>query len=388
MLVTGFDIIYFWVARMMKMGLHFTGEAPFTDVVIHGLIRAADGRKMSKSLNNAIDPLDLVERFGADSVRLTLVQSAAPGSDIPLDEAWVDAARRFGNKLWNALRFAVDHVGIRGVPASGGYPQDPAPIDRWILARLAAVTRQYDALLDEYRFSDAAGLVYSFAWSEVFDWYLEMAKPALRDESRAGGTKETLGVVLRDLLKLFHPVIPFLTEELWSELVGSGLLITADWPEPPSVVAPHGVDALQEVVVAVRRFRSEHSLGGEPLEVLLTDPEGMVEDWWVEQIASLARADATLGEAPGEGSGYARVGSGPVGAFVALAGLVDPAEECRRIEKAIRDTEELLARSEAKLANPQFRERAPEAVVAKEEAKAADFTAALEKLRAQHAELC
>jgi valyl-tRNA synthetase len=387
-LVTGFDIIYFWVARMMKMGLFFLGEAPFADVVIHGLIRAADGRKMSKSLGNAIDPIELVDRYGADSVRLTLMQSAAPGQDIPLDESRVDAARRFGNKVWNAFRFAVEHEQVSGVPAEGGYPEDPGPVDRWILGRLATVAGEYDALMDEYRFSDAVGLLYNFAWSEVFDWYLEMAKPALRDEGRAGDTRRTLGVVLRDLLKLFHPVIPFLTEELWTELGDGSLLVTATWPSARHYEPEPGVEALRELIVAIRRFRSEHNLGSRRFEVLVDDPSGVAASWWVEHLDALGRATADLGGGPADVSGHARLTVGPVQAFIPLAGVIDPAEECPRLEKEIAATEDLLAGSQAKLANPSFRERAPETVVAKEQAKADEFAAKLERLRAQHAELC
>ncbi|MEX2419685.1 MAG: class I tRNA ligase family protein, partial [Acidimicrobiia bacterium] len=180
-LVTGFDIIYFWVARMIKLGIHLTGEIPFPDVVLHGLVRADDGRKMSKSLGNAIDPLDVVERHGADALRLSLVQAAAQGQDVPFQEEWVDAARRFGNKLWNAVRFATEHLEVGEVPAVGGYPEDPGPEARWILARLAHSVGRIDRMLDEYRFSEAYATAYNFAWSEAFDWYIELTKAPLRD---------------------------------------------------------------------------------------------------------------------------------------------------------------------------------------------------------------
>ena len=386
-LVTGFDIIYFWVARMMKMGLHFPGEKPFSDIVIHGLIRAADGRKMSKSLGNALDPIELVDEYGADAVRLTLMQSAAPGGDIPLDETWVDAARRFGNKVWNAFRFAIEHVGVRNVPVTGGYPDNPDAIDRWILGRLAEVTAEYDALLDVYRFSDAVGLLYSFAWSEVFDWYLEMVKPAIRDEDRGTDVGRTLGIVLRDLLKLLHPVVPYVTEELWSELVGDGLAITAAWPEPPRYDSAPGMGTFQELVVGIRRFRSEHNLGARPLSVFIDDPAGVSAEWWGEQFEALARATAILG-APEDAAGHARITAGSVQALIPLAGVIDAAAECPRLEEAITDTVDRLAKSEAKLANPDFRSRAPEAVVTNEQAKADAFRATLDKLRTQHAELC
>jgi valyl-tRNA synthetase len=387
-LVTGFDIIYFWVARMMMMGIHFGDAVPFRHVVIHGLVRAEDGRKMSKSSGNALDPLELVERYGADSVRLALLQSAAPGHDIPLKEDWIDAARRFGNKVWNALRFAVEHMEVTGVPSDGGYPADAGPEDAWILGRLADVTAEYDRLLDQYRFSDAVGLLYNFAWAEVFDWYLEMAKPLLRDEQRRPATRATLGVVLRDLLKMFHPVVPFVTEELWSELGDGSLLITASWPRPPEYTSPAGIDELQQLVAGIRRFRSEHQLSPRTeVPVLIEDAAGVARGWWADQLHSLAAAPVVSHGAPQDVSGHTRLAVGSIQAFIPLAGLVDVAAERPRLEKAIGDVQATLSKTEAKLANANFRDRAPAEVVAKEEAKAAELQGRLAKLQSQLAEL-
>ena len=387
-MVTGFDIIYFWVARMMKMGIHFMGDAPFPDIAIHGLVRAADGRKMSKSSGNALDPLELAATYGADSIRLTLLQSAAPGSDVSVNEEWIDAARRFGNKLWNALRFAVEHMDITGVPGDGGYPPEPSPEDAWVLSRLSTVAAEVDRLLDEYRFSDAVGLLYNFAWSEVFDWYLEMAKTSLQDEGRAAGARQTLGAVLRDLLKLFHPIIPFVTEELWSELGDGSLLITSSWPKPPVVGAPAGMDELQELVVGVRRFKAEHQLSPRTeVPVLIDDPDGVCAGWWSSQLRVLAGASIRVDGAPDDVAGHTRMTAGRLQAFIPLAGLVDVDAERPRLEKAIAEVEETLAKSRAKLDNPNFRDRAPADVVGKEEQKAAEFEATIQKLRSQLLEL-
>jgi valyl-tRNA synthetase len=386
-LVTGFDIIYFWVARMMMMGLYSTGAEPFTDISIHGLIRTPDGRKMSKSSGNAVDPLELVERYGADPLRLSLIQAAAPGHDVPYDEAWTDAARRFGNKLWNALRFAVEHMGISNVPVDGGYPEDSGPEDAWVLERLADVTSEFDRLFDEYRFSDAYGLLYNFAWAEVFDWYLEMAKGSLRDEDRAPITRVTLGVVLRDLLKLFHPAIPFLTEELWGELGDGSLLITASWPSPPGANGPEGMDTLQDLIVRLRRFRSEHQISPKtPIDITVNDPDGLAEEWWSEHLESLAGCTVTYGEPSSDGA-VSRVIAGTVQAFIPLDGLVDVDAERKRLSKAITNGDADLERSRAKLANPSFRERAPTEVVAGEEAKVASAEERISKLKAQLEEL-
>ncbi|CAN5413618.1 MAG: valine--tRNA ligase [Acidimicrobiia bacterium] len=387
--VTGFDIITFWVSRMLMTGMRFMGEKPFSDIVIHGLVRAADGRKMSKSAGNALDPLDLADRYGADAVRLALVQSAAPGHDIPLNQDWIDAGRRFGNKLWNAVRFAVEHGGVGGVPATGGYPADPGPEDAWILGRLAAVATEYDAHLDQYRFSDAVTTVYNFAWSEVFDWYLEMTKPLLSGE---GGevTRATLGVVLRDLLALFHPVIPHLTEELWAELGDGSLLITAPWPQPPAVQdAADGMTELLGIVTEIRRFRAEHSLGGRrldiQLDIRLDAPAAIGRPWWRSQVERLGRVTVTGPVETGAG-GSALLTAGAVSIHIPMAGVVDVETERPKLERAIAENEARLAASERTLANPSFREQAPTDVVAKEEAKRDEFAAALDRLRNRRAE--
>jgi valyl-tRNA synthetase len=387
-LVTAFDIITFWVSRMMMMGIHFMGEVPFRDVAIHGLVRSEDGRKMSKSLGNALDPLELVERYGADAVRLALVQSAAPGHDIPMKEEWIDAARRFGNKIWNAVRFAAEHVGVTDVPVSGGYPEDPGPEDAWILQRLAEVGTEFDRLFDDYRFSDAYGLLYNYAWSEVFDWYIEMAKTPLKGGPEADVTRQTLGVVLRDLLKYFHPAIPHVTEELWSHLGGAELLATAPWPEPPEAEGPRSMATFQDLVGGIRRFRSEYQISPrQPLEAIIVDPTGRESDWWLVQMEALVGAETSFGEAPRSPSGYRHLISGQVEVFIPIADLIDVPAEQTRLTKAMTEIDELLTRSRKKLANKSFRERAPEDVVQKEEAKVSELEATLTKLRVQRAEL-
>ncbi|NQV06065.1 class I tRNA ligase family protein, partial [bacterium] len=385
-MVTGYDIIYFWVARMIKMGLHFPAEAPFPDIVIHGLVRAPDGRKMSKSLGNTVDPLDVAEEHGADALRLALIQAAAPGQDVPFQIEWVDAARRFGNKLWNAVRFALPHVEGAGVPANGGYPDDPAPEAAWILSRLSATTTRFDELMDEYRFSEAYGLLYNFAWSEAFDWYLELAKGQLK--SGDPETAATVGVVLRDILKLFHPVMPFVTEELWSHLVGDGLLAGADWPEPPNVSGPASFGVFQDLITAFRRFRAEHGLGPRhPLDVVIADPDGVADGWWAAQVASLAGLQPAWTTRLDDTSGRTRMVIGPLQAFISLEGIVDIEAERARLEKALVDARGLAESTERKLANKEFIAKAPEAVVAKERAKAQEAAERMAKLSAQLDEL-
>jgi valyl-tRNA synthetase len=388
-LVTGFDIIFFWVARMMKMGIHFTDEVPFTDIVIHGMVRDAAGRKMSKSTGNVLDPLDLIDEYGADSVRLALLQSAAPGHDIPLNTDWVDASRRFGNKLWNATRFAVEFMDVSDVPVDGGYPDDPGPEDAWILSRLGEVAAQVDRLLDEYRISDAYGLLYNFAWSEVFDWYLEMAKTIAKDDGRSNTMRRTLGVVLRDVLKLFHPAIPFVTEELWSAMSrGGDLLITAPWPRVPAYEAPRHVESLQELVTEVRRFRSQHQIARKTeMPVIVVSRDDPVPEWWLAQLADLADCAPHNAEPPDPVTGHARMSSDGVEVFIALEGLIDVEAERPRIERVITDLEASVERSMAKLDNPSFRDKAPAEVVAQEQQRMQEAQAELAKQRRHLAEL-
>jgi len=384
-LVTGYDIIYFWVARMMQMGIHFLGEVPFADIMIHGLVRTADGAKMSKSSGNTIDPLEVGREYGIDPLRLALLQAASPGQDVPLDMEWVQGTRKFGNKLWNGVRFGLSNLEA-SVPADGGYPEDPAPVNAWVLSRLAAVAARFDELADEYRFSDAFGLLYSFTWSEVFDWYLEMAKPMLTSEL-AYETKATLGVVLRDVIKLFHPAIPFLTEELWSHLVGEGFVAGADWPQVPVVMAPKGVDSLQDLVSAVRSFRASHGLSPKhELELALLDPDGLVAEWWHPQLAALANVTARpVSTEPG--TGYTRLVAGSVQAFIPLASLIDIDAERARIDKALTSAQKDLQRAKEKLSNPKFRNNAPDDVIAKEQSKADEMAELISKLQRQAEEL-
>jgi valyl-tRNA synthetase len=385
-LITGFDIIYFWVARMMKMGIHFMGEVPFPRTVIHGLVRDAEGHKMSKSRGNTIDPLDVAEEHGADPLRLALIQAANLGQDVPLDIEWVVGARKFGNKLWNATRFVLRSVEPGSVPAEGGYPDDPSPIDAWVLGRLGEVAARFDQLADEFRFSDAYGVLYTFAWSEVFDWYLEMSKTALTGPGAAVTTR-TLGVVMRDLLKLFHPAIPYLTEELWSHLVGEGLLAGAGWPAVPAYRLPEVMGDVQELIAGVRRFRAEQGLSPRrTLPLVLVDPSHRVEGWAEALVTDLAAVDLTRAAAE-PGPGHGRLVAGGLEGFIPLAGVVDAGAEHARLDKAIAEAEAERARAAGRLGNPDFVGRAPAEVVEKERRKLAEIEGLLDRLRRQRSAL-
>ncbi len=300
-LVTGYDILFFWVARMMMFGLYAMADrgparaVPFRDVALHGLVRDRYGKKMSKSRGNTVDPLDWIDRFGADATRFTLARGSSPGGDVAISEEWVAGARNFCNKLWNATRFALlNGAGVSPGAGSGALP-DPATLavpDRWILSRLAAVTADTDALLDRFEFAKACDALYHFAWDEFCDWYLELAKPALAgaDETVAATTRSVLGYVLDRLLRLLHPVMPFVTDELWSALTGGQTVLAADWPgrragdaesEPDSLAAfadpsaETAVGALMRLVTEVRRFRSDQGLRpAQPVPAVLAGLDG------------------------------------------------------------------------------------------------------------------
>ncbi|MSZ62895.1 MAG: valine--tRNA ligase, partial [Actinobacteria bacterium] len=255
-LVTGYDILFFWVARMMMMGIFaMDGVAPFPVIALHGLVRDRFGKKMSKSRGNTIDPLEFMDRYGADALRFALAQKANPGTDQALAEEWVGASRNFATKLWNATRFAI----MNGANVDGELPAQSSlnAIDKWILSRLSETISEVDHLLESYEFARACDLIYHFAWDDLCDWYLELSKETFASGNSVG-TKRVLGHVLDQLLKLMHPVMPFITEELWTSFTGGQTLMRAAWPvSNPSHInkgAEKVITQLQDVITEVRRF--------------------------------------------------------------------------------------------------------------------------------------
>ena len=227
MLVTGYDILFFWVARMMMFGLYaMDGVQPFDTVALHGMVRDQFGKKMSKSFGNVVDPLDWIERFGADATRFTLARGANPGTDVAVSEEWCQGSRNFCNKLWNATRFAL----MNGATVDGDLPPTGqlSTVDRWILSRLEHVIAEVDEQFEAYEFAKVCDVLYHFAWDDVCDWYVELSKPVLAGAGvEADRSRRVLGHVLDQLLRLLHPVIPFVTEELWTVLTGAETVVTA-----------------------------------------------------------------------------------------------------------------------------------------------------------------
>jgi len=382
LLITGHDIIFFWVARMMMMGLKFEGDVPFHEVYIHGLVRDAHGQKMSKSKGNTVDPLEVQERYGTDAVRFTMAILAAPGNDIPLAPERMEGYRAFANKLWNASRFVLMKIGDRRI---SDYRHDDLSLaDRWILSRTQATIEEVDRALESYRFDRAADTLYHFVWGQFCDWYIEFAKPAFQpsesDDESAVRRAETTGSVLLEvlctLLRLLHPMMPYISEELWHKLPGSeSYLAVAAWPTIDAKlrdeVAEREVGLLQEVIVKVRNMRAEsHIEPGRRIALTLRadDADGeQLMNSQSETLRALARADKidVVKAIPDDLIAARGVVRG-VQIAIPLAGLLDLDGERNRLERDLAKVARELDGRSRKLNNPSFLEKAPAEVVDKE----------------------
>ena len=386
-LVTGFDILFFWVARMMMMGLQFMDDVPFRDVYVHALVRDEQGKKMSKSKGNVIDPLSVIEAYGTDAFRFTLTAFAAQGRDIKMSEKRVEGYRHFINKLWNAARFALMHL---------EQPEDLPPAehlaipDRWILSRAHTVIGETAAAIDDYRFNDAAALLYQFVWHEFCDWYVEMSKPALygnQGEKQACAARAVLWRVLHDTLIVLHPLIPFVTEEIWHQLPGTqDSIMKAAHPAdsdrlPPLVTDPAAEAAtatLMQVVTGIRNIRGEMNIGpSKHLTVVMqSDDDGIrgVVSAHQDLVGNLARLERLEIEAVGHkpaSSATAVIDSATL--YVSLEGIIDFQQEAARLRKEINKATTELEKLSKKLSNADFLSKAPENVVAKVRGQHADY---------------
>jgi valyl-tRNA synthetase len=396
-LVTGYDILFFWVARMMLFGLYAMADAgpedavPFRQVALHGLVRDQHGKKMSKTRGNTVDPLDWIDRFGADATRFTLARGANPGGDVAVSEDWVAGSRNFCNKLWNAVRFAqLNGVGQNASAHKPGLPPASALSvpDRWILSRLAAVTAEVDTLFEQFEFAKVCDALYHFAWDEVFDWYLELAKPALTgpDEAAAAATRQVLAEVLDRLLRLIHPVLPFVTEELWTALTGGESVVIARWPGkvadgitdqlPPLPSDPEAeaeISALMRLVTEVRRFRSDQGVRpGQHVPARLVGADGTpLAGSPLAQHETRIRALLRLAEPGADFAATATVDAEGVTVELDTAAGLDVEAERKRLAKDLAAATAEIAAMERKLANASFVERAPAEVVAKNRARLA-----------------
>ena len=398
-LVTGYDILFFWVARMVMFGtfvadddvITLGGErgpqVPFENVFLHGLIRDEHGRKMSKSRGNGIDPLDWVELFGADALRFTLARGASPGGDLSIGEDHARASRNFATKLFNATRFALMNG---AAPAPLPDAEELTDADRWILGRLEEVRAEVDSAFDGYEFSRACESLYHFAWDEFCDWYLELAKVQLAEG--VSHTTAVLAAVLDTLLKLLHPVMPFVTETLWKALTGGESVVIADWPEPSGMALDHAaaqrVADLQKLVTEIRRFRSDQGLADRqkvPARLTGVEPAGLAGH--IPAVTALAWLTSPAADFGASAQVEVRLSAGTVNIELDTSGTVDVAAERRRLEKDLSAAQKELAGTAAKLDNAAFLAKAPADVVEKIRGRRQLASEEVERITARLADL-
>ncbi|MET7341856.1 valine--tRNA ligase [Streptomyces sp. NPDC087866] len=385
-LVTGYDLMFFWVARMMMFGLYaMDGQPPFRTIAFHGMVRDEFGKKMSKSFGNTVNPLDWMDKYGSDALRFTLAKGANPGVDVPIGEDWVQASRNFANKIWNATRFAM----MNGATVEGPLPDASAmsAADRWILSRLNKVVAETDAYYDDYQFAKLADALYHFAWDEVFDWYVELSKTTFFEGGeQAKVSARVLGEVLDVTLRLLHPIVPFVTDTLWTTLTGQESVVIAEWPKDSAFrdeAAEKEIELVQQVVTEVRRFRSDQGLQpGQkvPARLELTGTALAPHEAAIRQVLRLQP----------EGDGFAATASLPVaGATVSLdlSGTIDVAAERKRLAKDLAAAEKEKAQAEGKLGNEAFLAKAPDNVVDKIKGRLAKAEADIERISGQLAAL-
>ncbi|MGA5043237.1 valine--tRNA ligase [Streptomyces arboris] len=385
-LVTGYDILFFWVARMMMFGLYVNdGVPPFGTIVLHGMVRDEHGKKMSKSFGNVVNPLDWMDKYGSDALRFTLARGANPGTDVPIGEDWVQGSAKFSNKIWNATRFAL----MNGATIEGDLPpvEEMSVTDRWILSRLNKTVADVDAFYDDFQFAKISEALRHFAWDEVFDWYVELSKTTFFAGGRpAEVSGRVLGEVLDVMLRLLHPIVPFVTEALWTALTGRESIVIAEWPGDSGFrddAAEKEIELVQQVVTEVRRFRNDQGLQpGQkvPAELTLTGTALAPHEAAIRQLLRLQPA----------GDGFHATASLPVaGATVALdlSGTIDVPAERKRLTKDLEAAQKEKAQATGKLGNEAFLAKAPDNVVDKIRGRLSKAEADIERISAQLAAL-
>ncbi len=389
-LVTGYDIIAFWVSRMIFQGLEFTDQRPFENVLIHGLIRAEDGRKMSKSLGNGIDPMEVIDQYGADALRWFLSNGSTPGQDMRFSYEKMDAAWNFINKIWNASRFVlmnVEGMTVADIDFSG----EKSVADRWILTRLNETIEKVTALFDRFEFGEAGRQLYNFIWDDFCDWYIEMSKETLYGDNEAAKqvNKSVLVYTLDQILRLLHPIMPFVTEEIWSKIPHEGdSLVVAAYPavrpELTDETAAKGMEVLKELIRSVRNIRAEVNTPlSKPITLLIQTSDDAIDTFLKDNqnyIDRFCNPEELIisSELDAPELAMSAVLTGAT-IYLPLAGLINIEEEIARLEKELDKWNKEVKRVQGKLANERFVANAPEAVVVQERAKEADY---LEKQKA------
>ena len=379
LLVTGFDIIFFWVARMIMMGLNFNDDVPFKDILIHGLVRDSKGRKMSKSLKNTIDPLELSEKHGADALRFSLIEKAAPGQDVPFDEEWTIAAKKFGNKLWNAAKFV--HLYSPEEKRTDEIKEITCPENVWIASRFDEVLAEFNELFEKYKISDAYKLIYNFVWSDLFDWYFEFSKNLIDDEKTKDETMFVLRTTFLKSIKILNPAMPHITEEIWSTFEDD-LLINNTWPEVegkelnPEV---NDVENLKEVISQIRNFKATYQLKNK--EILKLNSSKDVGPWFTKQLENIGNVELNLNSPEDKDKKQVVFQSGNYEFYLLAEDYIDIDVEIKKLDKKIEDLSKTLAVSRSRLENDKFIKNAKEELIEKEKQNVIEVENEIELLK-------
>ena len=379
LLVTGFDIIFFWVARMIMMGLNFNDDVPFKDILIHGLVRDSKGRKMSKSLKNTIDPLELSEKHGADALRFSLIEKAAPGQDVPFDEEWTIAAKKFGNKLWNAAKFV--HLYSPEEKRTDEIKEITCLENVWIASRFDEVLAEFNELFEKYKISDAYKLIYNFVWSDLFDWYFEFSKNLIDDEKTKDETMFVLRTTFLKSIKILNPAMPHITEEIWSTFEDD-LLINNTWPEvegkelTPEV---NDVENLKEVISQIRNFKATYQLKNK--EILKLNSSKDVGPWFTKQLENIGNVELNLNSPEDKDKKQVVFQSGNYEFYLLAEDYIDIDVEIKKLDKKIEDLSKTLAVSRSRLENEKFIKNAKEELIEKEKQNVIEVENEIELLK-------
>ena len=379
LLVTGFDIIFFWVARMIMMGLNFNDDVPFKDILIHGLVRDSKGRKMSKSLKNTIDPLELSEKHGADALRFSLIEKAAPGQDVPFDEEWTIAAKKFGNKLWNAAKFV--HLYSPEEKRTDEIKEITCLENVWIASRFDEVLAEFNELFEKYKISDAYKLIYNFVWSDLFDWYFEFSKNLIDDEKTKDETMFVLRTTFLKSIKILNPAMPHITEEIWSTFEDD-LLINNTWPEVegkelnPEV---NDVENLKEVISQIRNFKATYQLKNK--EILKLNSSKDVGPWFTKQLENIGNVELNLNSPEDKDKKQVVFQSGNYEFYLLAEDYIDIDVEIKKLDKKIEDLSKTLAVSRSRLENEKFIKNAKEELIEKEKQNVIEVENEIELLK-------
>ncbi len=379
LLVTGFDIIFFWVARMIMMGLNFNDDVPFKDILIHGLVRDSKGRKMSKSLKNTIDPLELSEKHGADALRFSLIEKAAPGQDVPFDEEWTIAAKKFGNKLWNAAKFV--HLYSPEDKRTDDIKEITFPENVWITSRFDEVLAEFNELFEKYKISDAYKLIYNFVWSDLFDWYFEFSKNLIDDEKTKAETMFVLRTTFLKSIKILNPAMPHITEEIWSTFEDD-LLINNTWPEVEGKELnpdANDVENLKEVISQIRNFKATYQLKNK--EILKLNLSKDVSPWFTKQLENIGNIELNLNSSEDKNKKQVVFQSGNYEFYLLAEDYIDIDVEIKKLDKKIEDLSKTLAVSKSRLENEKFIKNAKEELIEKEKQNVIEVENEIELLK-------